>query len=140
MADQNSTTSPSIEDLSRRVIALEGSSKQNADLLNELAIETGEHFKQLKEMIAASKRVDTVLPPAGGKPPSPPAPAATSTKKDAWGKPLGPDGKVVAQPQPTPPAPAPAAGEAATCTCNGHDPAHGPKGCTVKGCSCSETA
>ena len=91
----------------------------------------------MKAIVQASARVaqTATVPPAGGGTAAAAAPAAP--KRDAWGKPLGADGKVVTLPPAKPPAPAAAAGQAPACSCDGHEPAHGPNGCTVKGCSCS---
>jgi|HubBroStandDraft_6_1064221.scaffolds.fasta_scaffold14691_14 hypothetical protein len=72
-------------------------------------------------------------------PPAAAAGATSTTKKDAWGKPLDAAGKVVALPPAPPAAPAPAPGQAPGCSCVEHEPAHGPNGCTVKKCSCSVT-
>jgi hypothetical protein len=128
--DQRSQLPVSLEDLASRLTALEAASTAHTAFLREFETDVGQTFQQMKVMMqAAAQRVaQTAVVPS------------PATNKDAWGRPLGADGKVVALPQPKPPAAPLAPGEAPACSCDGHDPAHGPKGCTAKGCTCSLTA
>jgi hypothetical protein len=138
MDDQPTTSAlpVSLEDLASRLTALEAATNAHTAFLREFETDVGQTFQQMKVMMQAAARgvAQSVVVP------QPAAAGAAAPNKDAWGKPLGADGKVVALPAPKPPAPAPVAGQAPACSCDGHEPDHRERGCAVKGCSCSITA